>query len=66
MWKWWEEVFGDRADYSAISTKFGHALFAEYDRSAQPLRRIIAEIIGRPDFDLNKSGAELRKLVEAQ
>ena len=64
MWKWWETTFGDRNDYLDISRRFGECLFDIYEHSSPARRRIIAEIFGRPHFDVSKSAADLRLEIE--
>ena len=65
MWKWWEAVFGERADYMSMSHEFGISLFTLYDQSSPADRQIIAEIFGRPHFDVSRSASDLRALVES-
>lgn len=64
VWKWWEETFGERADYMELSHHLGDSLFALYDRSSVDDRRIIAAIFGRPSFDVSLTAARLRAEVE--
>lgn len=64
MWKWWETTFGDRSDYLEISRRFGECLIDIYEHSPPARRRVIAEIFGRPHFDVSKSAADLRLEIE--
>jgi hypothetical protein len=64
VWKWWEETFGERADYLDMSHQLGVSFFALYDQSSIEDRRIIASIFGRPSFDVSLPAARLRVEVE--
>ena len=64
MWKWWEAAFGDRNDYLELSRLFGQCLFDIYEPSSPARRRVIAEIFGRPNFDVSESTADLQLEIE--
>jgi hypothetical protein len=64
VWKWWEETFGERANYMELSHHLGDSFFALYDHSSIEDRRIIATIFGRPSFDVSLPGLRLRAEVE--
>ncbi len=64
MWKWWETTFGDRNDYLELSRRFGECLFDIYEHSSPTRRRVIAEIFGRPGFDVSRSAADFRLEIE--
>ena len=65
MWKWWQNVFGERADYHNMSQRFGDALFRLYDAASPRDRRIIAEVFGKRDFDVSETGASLRAMIKS-
>ena len=60
MWKWWETVFSERPDYMDMSQRFGNSLFFLYDESPSATRSVIADMFGRPHFDVSRPGADLR------
>jgi hypothetical protein len=66
MWKWWETTFGDRKDYREMSRLFEECLFDLYEHSTAKRRRVIAETLGHPNFDVSKSAADFRLAIEKE
>ena len=66
MWKWWETAFLGRTNYMEMSRLIGESFFTLYGQSSPARRLVIAEIFGRPQFDIPRSEAEFRQEIKGK
>ena len=60
MWKWWETMFVDRADFGSLSKRLGIAFASVYEKGDEATRTVIADIFGKQPM----SAEEFRRFIE--
>ena len=60
MWKWWETMFGERADYMKLSKNLGLAFASLYEKSDHATRTVIADIFDKKPMPAEK----FRRFIE--
>ena len=60
MWKWWETMFGERADFERLSKRLGLAFASVYEKGDETTRTVIADIFGKQPM----SAVEFRRFIE--
>ncbi|MCX6980692.1 MAG: hypothetical protein NTV08_08070 [Verrucomicrobia bacterium] len=60
LWKWWETMFGERADFERLSKRLGLAFAGVYDNGDEATRTVIADIFGKQPM----TAVEFRRFIE--